>query len=409
MVLAHKLKRPKALAAAILLVLASVLPLFSRQHIKAYGLLPQRKITMSSSANGATDVTYEISFNTATNNPDIQGLVVDFCSNSPIIGEACTAPGGFNLNEATVAVSATGVAGFSLNAATTNNKLVLTRAGGAGIPANTNIVVTLGTAAAGDGVTNPTTTNTTFYARLIVFNTQAGATSYDSSVTGANNPGAEPPVIDAGGVALSTAAQITITSKVQEKLTFCMYTSAANYTDCTGVSGTAVTLGDTNGVLDTAGPYVDKNTKYNVTTNAANGVAVRVKGDTLTTGSFSISAIGASAASSTAGTEQFGFCTYRDTGGGAAGLVGTSPYDSANCNTTTQSAGTGTPGGVGTAQFAFDTNATTGTTSTYGHQFASKPAGDFSTGIIAFVGNIANTTEAGIYSTTLTFVATGTY
>jgi len=170
-----------------------------------------------------------------------------------------------------------------------------------------------------------------------------------------------------------------------------------------------VTLGDTNGVLDTAGPYVDKNTKYNVATNASQGVAIRIKGDTLATGSFSIAPVGAAAAASSAGSEQFGFCTYRDTGGGSTGLSGTTPYDSANCSTTTQSAGTGTPGGVGTAQFAFDNNASTGTMSTYGQQFASKAAGDFSTGVIAFVGNIANTTEAGIYSTVLTFVATGTY
>lgn len=406
MVLAEKLRRPKAIAAVLLLVVASAAPLFANDSAQAYGLLSQRKITMSDSTAQATDVTYEVSFNTATNGTDIQGVVVDFCSNSPIIGETCTAPAGFDTNESNLALNSTGVTGFSLDAATTANKIVLTRASGTGITANTNVVITLGTGAANDGITNPDAANTTFYARILIFNTQAGATSYTSAV-----PGSEPPLVDAGGIALSTAAQITVTSKVQEKLTFCVYTSAANYADCTGVSGTAVTLGDENGVLDTTGPYVDKTTKYNIATNASVDAAIRIKGETLQTGSFDIEEIGATAASSNPGSEQFGFCTYTDAGSAdAATLIPDAPYSNANCNTTTQTAGlTGGTGGVGSAQFAFDNNNTDGTTSTYGDLFATKSAGDFSTGIIALMGNIANTTEAGIYTTTLTFIATGTY
>lgn len=413
MVLAEKLRRPKALAAAALLVIASLIPL-SQQKANAYGLLSQRKITLSSSANGLTDVFYDVSFNTTTNNATLQGIVIDFCSNSPIIGDVCTAPTGFSTNEGGVAISTqTGVTGFSLNAATTTNKLVLTRATQiTNLAANTNVNFTFGGAGGADGLTNPTTTNTTFYARIVLFTTDAAAVAYDSSVAGpsSTNPGNEPPVVDAGGIALSTAAQITITSKVQEKLTFCIYTSAANYTGCGGVTGTTVTLGDANGVLDTAGPYVDKTTKYNIATNASVGATIRVKGDTLKTGSFDIAPFGAAANTSTAGTEEFGFCNYMDPSSTATNLTATSPYGDANCNTTTQTAGlTGGTGGVGTAQFAYDTNATDGTMSTYGDAFAQKPAGDFSTGIIALAANIANTTEAGIYTTTLTFVATGTY
>jgi len=415
MVLAEKLRRPKALAAAALLVIASLIPL-AQQKANAYGLLSQRKITISTSANGATDVFYDVSFNTSTNNATIQGIVVDFCSNSPIIGDACTPPTGFDTNEAGVALaSQSGVNTFTLNAATTTNKLVLTRATAmTNVSANTNVQLVFGSAGGADGLTNPTTTNTTYYARIIVFTTDTGATAYDSATAGpanVNNPGAQPvPVVDAGGIALSTAAQITITSKVQEKLTFCIYTSAANYTGCGGVTGTAVTLGDANGVLDTAGPYVDKTTKYNIATNASVGATIRVRGDTLKTGSFDIAPFGAAANASTAGSEEFGFCNYMDPSSTSSNLTATSPYGDTNCNTTTQTAGlAGGTGGVGTAQFAFDTDPGTGTMSTYGDAFAQKPAGDFSTGIIAFAGNIANTTEAGIYTTTLTFIATGTY
>src|SRR5690606_3504730 len=149
---------------------------------------------------------------------------------------------------------------------------------------------------------------------------------------------------------------------VQEKLTFCVYTSAANYADCTGVTGSAVTLGDTNGVLDTAGPYVDKTTKYNIATNASVDAVIRVKGDTLETGSFAIDAIGGASVASATGTEQFGLCTYTDASStDTLTLDPDSPYAHANCSATTQTAGTGSTGGTGGAQFAFDTAQTTST------------------------------------------------
>jgi hypothetical protein len=169
-------------------------------------------------------------------------------------------------------------------------------------------------------------------------------------------------------------------------------------------------------VLDPAGPYVDKTGKYDVSTNASGNVAIRVKGDTLKTGALSISAIGATPLKSSAGSEQFGFCTYQATG---SGLVPTTVYDgvgtgfgggSGDCSTTTQTAGTGSTGGNGAGgsepYFAFDS---ANTNTTYGQTFAAKSAGSTSKGILAFIGNIGFSTEAGIYTTTLTFIATGTY
>lgn len=425
MVLAGKLKRPKALAAAALLILASAMPIVAQRHAAAWGLISARKITMGSSANGTLaagqDVTYEVSFNVATDTSDIAGLVVDFCSNSPIIKEACTAPTGFDIDASNLAVTINqGLTGFTKSTVESDaNTLVLT----AGAPWNPGVaapaVFTLGTAAANDGIDNPENVNTTFYARIVTFTTATGANDYDSSTVNANNPGNEPPVVDAGGVALSTAAQITVTSKVQEKLDFCVYTSAITASaDCSTASGTAIALGDTNGVLSTNGAFVSKEAKYSVATNASTGVAIRLKGTTLTSGSFTINATGAAhGAQSATNTEQFGICTYRDTVNGAAGLDPADGYDgngavglnSTACEGTTQSSGTGSVGGHNNAFFTYDDNGTTGTTSTYGQTIANKAAGNFSAGIIPIIGNIAYTTEAGIYTTVLTFIATGTY
>ncbi|MDB5186197.1 MAG: hypothetical protein JWL85_720, partial [Candidatus Saccharibacteria bacterium] len=208
---------------------------------------------------------------------------------------------------------------------------------------------------------------------------------------------------------------ITVTSKVQERLTFCVYTTGTG-NNCTTKSGTAVTLGDDNGVLYPTGPFVDKSAKFSVSTNSTGSAIVRVKGPTLTSGGNTITSIGGTPTSVVGGgTEQFGFCAYESAASTPAMSIQTT-YDGASgvpageCAGTSQTAGTNTTGGQGTgAEFAYDTNTTDGTGSTYGDLLATKPAGDFSTVTMSFIGNISNSTEAGIYTTTLTFIATGTY
>jgi hypothetical protein len=366
-----------------------------------------RSITLSTSAASATDVEYAVAFTTADGGTALQGIVLEFCSNSPIIGDSCTAPAGFDINEAGLALSDTIAGGaFSIDASTDANTLILTRTDATSIAASTALTLTLGGAGGTDGVTNPSTTNATFYARILTYQDDDddgdGCSIADDNAT--CYASATPRTfIDAGGVALSTAAQIVVTAKVAERLTFCVYTNA----NC-GAGGTGVTLGDTNGILDPSGPFVDKTTKFDISTNASGNAVVVLKGGTLTSGTPTISAIGGTAATSNPGNEQYGICLWQSTG---SGLTIAAPYDNSgtpgNCDTqTTQTAGTGSTGGAGTAEFALDTTATT---STSGDLIATKPAGNSSTATMPMIGNIAFATEAGIYTTTLTFVATGTY
>ncbi len=402
MVIADKLRKPSALAAASLLFVASLVPLLGQQTVNAYGLLGDRNIQLSSSVADATGVTYLVSFEVATGTPagDFEGVVVDFCD-SPIIGDTCNAPAGFTLASATVS-NQTGITGFTESADPDNdaNTLILTNSAAAQLNSGDPVTITV------DDVENPTAVGT-FYARILTFDTEANAENYTSTAA-EGGTGA----IDAGGVALSTAAQITITSKVQERLEFCVYTTGAG-NNCTGKSGTAVTLGDDNGVLSTSGEFVDKNAKYSVTSNAVGDVAIRAKGSTLTSGTFTIDPIGGGTgpAVTNPGTEQFGFCTYESTAASDGSVfTAAANYSGLNggsdCSSTTQTAGTGTPGGANGSQFGF---ITANLNSTYGDLIATKEAGDYSTGTLAFMGNISNTTEAGIYTTTMTFIATGTY
>lgn len=434
MVLAEKLKRPSALAVAALLLLASLVPVLVQRKASAYGLLTAREIRMSSSVTGAStagqDVTYLVRATTPLT-ATIGSIAIEFCSNSPIIGDSCTAPAGMDINEAGLAIAnQTGITTWTAtaDASSTANIVVLTRTA-ASFTAGT-FTFEMGAGGASDGITNPTTTNTTFYARILTFldedDDANGCSGVDDSAVCYPTTAISGNSTDAGGIAMSTAAQITVTAKVQERLTFCVYTSAVNFTDCAAVSGTAVTLGDTNGVLADTGPFVDINTKYNVSTNASSGVSIRAKGATLTSGAFTINGMGDTANTSTTGSEEFGFCTYRDTGGGAAGLTPVAPYDTGDAGVTcdaqtSQTAGTGGTGGAGTATFAFDTTTACGVTAAnadfgennlgcrYGDVIATKTAGSQSTGVIAFIGNIATTTEPGIYTSTLTFIATGIY
>lgn len=382
------------------LMLVAIAPMVVNGIAKA-DIPTSRKITLSSSAGAATNVIYTLNFTTAQNaaSSNIGGLVVEFCDSTPIIGDSsCTAPSGFNTNKATLALGTqVGITGFAVD--TTNStatRVILTRTASS-IATGVAVTIPLGTGA-GTSLTNPTLGNHTFYARVLTFATSGAAQAYTSATPGS--------FVDAGGIALSTANTLQITAKVQERLSFCVYVGGSCTVDTTGAATTsAFNLGNTNGVLDPAGPFVDKTAKFDISTNALSGATVVMKGDTLKSGSFDITAIGGTASSATTGgSEQFGMCLYQSTGSGMTFPNAT--YPSAGCSGTTQTSGTASTGGATGATFGFNT---TNTLSASGDTIATKPAGNTSTATMAFVGNIAYTTEAGIYQTTLTYIATGQY
>jgi hypothetical protein len=423
-------KLSRILVAAVLVV-ASLTPLLTTKKAEAYGLVTNRSIQMSSSAAGAGSVSYLVSFRVATDATDFKGIVVDFCSNTPVLGDTCSGTVGTDVpnltTSPTVTTTGAGVgnigSGWTADDLNSGRTLTLTNTSAFNPAAATDYFFTI------TGVTNPSdvagaNTVGSFFARIYTF--QNDATS--------NHPGGYTPTnlatnipIDAGGVALSTAAEITVTAKVAERLVFCVYT-LGDGNDCgegggsNVKSGTSVALGDTNGVLSPLGPYVsaynstpnpDQGTRFSITTNASFGATVRLKGTTLTSGGNTISACTNQATcGSTPGTEQFGLCLYQAAG---SGLAVDTFYDgdsagntSTACSGSSNTAGTGSTGGDNSAAYTFDDSGT-GTTSTYGDDLGVKTAGDYSTANISFLGNIGNATQAGIYTTTLTFIATGVY
>jgi hypothetical protein len=114
-------------------------------------------------------------------------------------------------------------------------------------------------------------------------------------------------------------------------------------------------------------------------TNATSGYSITINGSTLSYGGNTINAIGASNTASSAGTEQFGL---RMTASGGSGTV-SAPYAAAG--------------------FAFDTAA-------FPDQVASATGTSANTTYsVRYVGNITSSTEAGAYTSTLTYLATANF
>lgn len=170
-----------------------------------------------------------------------------------------------------------------------------------------------------------------------------------------------------------TDDQVLITATVPQTLTFTISDNSIGFGTLLS-SAARYATGDTLGTTTEAEAH-----NLTVGTNAQNGYTLTATGTTLTYGSSTITAIGAANTASSAGTEQFGL---RFTATGGSGAV-TAPYAAAG--------------------FAFDTAA-------FPSQVASASGSTVTTTYSArYLANIASNTEAGIYSSTITYIATANF
>lgn len=333
--------------------------------------------TITSGPGSGANVSYSISFDIA-GSYTMKSYVVDFCSDSPLIGDTCTAPTGLSLSSAT----ATGGSTQAWTLTTTTSQIKETNATGIAAPAT--VTLELG------GITNPSTVGS-FYARIYTYS--------DTTWGGYTSPTSIGTDVDYGGIALSTANSVSVSAKVQEQLVFCV-SGVSMTSNCGGMTPPALTIGHGSPTVILDGSQVDTATAYMQTsTNAQSGVVVRMRNGNSCGGLSSdggttcnLPAAGATAITFSAGTADYGMNV--DAGSGSIGTVApTAPYDQ---NATTK--------------YAMDTTAGTGVTSTYGDQIAS------STGVtsnynntLTFAAAASNTTPAGIYTATMGLVATGTF
>lgn len=329
------------------------------------GSLNSRSLTLSSSAASAASTTYTFAF-TPQSSTTVKSVNIDICdSASGTCSPAGTGvPTGLTTTGAAAGtISGIGSGGTWTGTFTTNGRLRLANNSNTGSPTTVSLQFT--------GITNPSATNTTFYARITTYSDSAWTTPIDGTGAGSS-----------GVVAASTANQITVTGTVNETLTFCTGTSGITSSSCAGATGSSVGLG----TLATGAPSTGTS-QIGVTTNAGSGYAITYTGATLTSGSNTITACAAGCTSS-AGTSQYGFNLRANTtpavGSAPAGAGTANPVANYNTNNTFRFA-------------SGDSVVTNGT------------ADDFRLFTVAYIANIANTTPAGIYSSTITWVATATF
>ncbi|MDP3793810.1 MAG: hypothetical protein Q8R07_03600, partial [Candidatus Uhrbacteria bacterium] len=175
---------------------------------------------------------------------------------------------------------------------------------------------------------------------------------------------------DGNGTFTNSSTCNTFTTGAAQSLTF-------------SLSANSLALGTLSSGAVTSGSHT-----ITVGTNAANGVAVTYSGATLTSGANTITAMSTAAASSV-GTEQFGINAKDNV----------TPNVGLECSGTPTIA-TAATGYATVDNFKFVSGETI---------VSSSGSINDTTCTISYIANITAATEAGSYSTTLTYIATGNF
>jgi hypothetical protein len=309
----------------------------------------------------------------AVGNPNIGSIEFQYCTTA---SGSCTMPTGLVTTSATL-TNQTGATGFSI-VNTTNGVPYITRSA-ASISAGTTVSYQFSL------VTNPTTTNQTFYVRLSTF--------ASTDTTGS--------AIDTGTVAASTATQITLTGTMPESLIFCTggtITLTSGIPDCSTASSGSISFNQLFSPADTA----TATNQMAASTNADNGYSITYAGATLTSGSNTVTAM-SSATTGVRGTRQFGLNLVANT------LTTSNPAVGSNLNPASNAsnfkgkvaAGYNTPD-----TFKFTTSGDTVAQSDDG---GTPGPTDVQLYTVSYMANVSGGQPIGTYTTTLTYVCTATF
>ena len=359
---------------AIALLFAAMLPAMA-----AAAQVTDRSLSLSSSSAAATGVTYTINF-TAVGGAG--AFVLDFCSDSPVMGEVCTAPSGMN-----AAGAASTTSGFTDVTGSASKVIVV---GAIGADDQVSVAIS--------GITNPSAAGP-LYARIATFANEAAATAYTSETPGST--------VDEGGIATSITNSVGVSGAVLESLTFCVSGQAIS-ANCTGTNSPVLKLGETVGDIVALTPTAVSTGTINtqISTNAASGAVVRLKSNALNCGG--LLRAGAPSACDIApaltsgiseGQAKFGVRTATATDTPAVGAMGTyQPVTGSGYNDTTYA-------------LNYVSGNATGVTSIFGDPFLdtnNAPANNKNMAL-TFGASVNNGTPAGTYSADLSLIATGKF
>lgn len=345
---ARKLVSTPRLASALAALLIGVGLL--RVMVASADQLPTRSIALQDGVPGVS-TTYTLGFD-IPQNETLGSVTLQFCAESPLIGQPCSLPAGMDISAATLSAQTAG-AGFSI-VSISGTTIVLGRAPLSFGPAPLSFTFA--------GITNPGSQGS-YFGRILTYASADG--------TGAYN--------DYGGLAFAINQALNISTYVPPYLYFCTGVSIAG-ADCSTASGDQIDFGN----FSTAVASVAQSQMV-AATNADTGYFIAVSGNTLTSGVNTIPAL-SSPDVSRPGVSQFGLNLVAN----SDPQVGQNPTG----------AGSGAPAtGYGASNLYKFVD---------GDTVASSPLPDaereYTT---SYIANIAKGQTPGVYVTTLTYIATG--
>lgn len=348
----RKINKRKRIALFSFVILGVVLPAIFNTLTFATPKVAFRFDQMSNSGTGAT-ATHLIGFTYTDTSDPVGSVVFQFCSNSPLIEDPCTAPTGLDLSNVTSIAAQSGEVGFSL-LSNSGDTLIIDRN-----PTVPNPLTATSTYKF-DNVINPTSLGE-FYLRIQTFSNQLGT----------GTP------IEEGGVALATTpAVFTVNSIVPPYLTFCGGNTISNL-DCSSASGSEINFGDFSPSTTSS-----NSSQFIVATNARSGYNVTIDGDTLTSGNNIIPSSTAPT-SSKKGSSQFGINLVAN----STPQVGSDPIG--------PGVGIVTPNYSNTNNYLFNT----------GDEIADSPvASSYTKYTVSYIVNVSSSQPVGVYATTVTYI-----
>jgi hypothetical protein len=282
----------------------------------------------------------------------IGSIVFQYCSNSPLFETGCVAPAGLSLSHASL-TNQTGNTGFNIDSTASNaNTLVIGRNPNTAslTPSNYNFT----------NIINPSINNQTTYVRITTYSSTDGSGNY----------------IDRGAVAFTTNYNFVVGAYVPPFLNLCVGVTVAQ--DCSQSQGNSLDMG----VLSSQSTGM-ATSQYAGSTNNVNGFTVYVLGSTMTSGNNIIQAIN-NQSTSKLGSDEFGLNLQKNTnpnvGNEPSGDGASSPsagYNQANLYSFV-------PG----SQISSSTEST-----------------DYNRMTVSYIANVPSSQPPGVYSTTLTYLA----
>lgn len=345
--------RHKALTVVLLLFVATLLLLGNNSTFVDALTVVNKSVTVGTSLPSA-NTSHTIKFN-MLGSSTVGSVLFEYCINDPFAGKPCVVPAGLNVSSLVIA-SQSGITGLTLDPSSTANRAVLTRS--ATIIGAVPVIIKL------DNIVNPSTPQQSVYVRI--------STYTSSNATGVYN--------NEGGSVFTIQSGFGSQAYVPPFLIFCVGITVTN--DCSSSNGAYAGLGE---LSKTSAKTTTS--QFGGATNDKNGYVVIILGVTMTSGNNVIPALNVPT-NSVPGSSQFGFNLRANTnpsGGqnpiGSGTLTPASNY--ANLN-----------------QFAFVT----------GSVVASSPLPtEFNTMTSTYLVNVSPNQQPGVYTTTLTYVATATF